>query len=194
VAVAAIQVLKFLGFSEIILVGVDMNQRIHETVDVIRGNSIRAKEDDDPNHFDPRYFGAGREYHQPDRTVVETILSSFSRIAAALEDSDCRVVNATPGGRVESFPRVAMQDLFPDYARRSAQRFEEAFRALTGHDLADERERASRVRDRRLVLVPVADAQRGIAELVVSHLPLGPHDGSLYFFDRDAISFPSGAN
>lgn len=194
VAVAAIQVLHFLGFREIILIGVDMNQQLHANVDVIRGNSIRAKRDDDPNHFDPRYFGAGREYHQPDRFVVETILKSFARLASVLEGTECRVLNASPGSRVASFQRIAMPELFPDYARRNVQRFQESFLALTGHELVAERERAARVRDRRLILVPVEETQRAIKALAPTHLPLGPLDGSFHFFSRDAISMANGAS
>jgi len=185
VAVAGIQVLKHLGFSEIFLVGVDMNYRIHKDVEVLAGNSIRATKDDDPNHFDPRYFGAGRAYHQPDRRIVQNIMRSFERIAAAMEGTDCRVYNATVGGRLECFPRVAFEALFD--GQDGALRFKEAFAYTTGLDFDAERAAVEGGAVERMLGLPQEDTPAEIGRLIYTHLPLGPHCGCVFFVNRKLL-------
>ena len=48
-----IQILKYLGFNKIVLVGVDMNYKIHSTAKKLSeyGSEIISSKDDDPNHL-----------------------------------------------------------------------------------------------------------------------------------------------
>ena len=55
----------YLGFKEIYLLGVDMNYLNQKSVTKEDKRDWIAKDDDDPNHFDPRYFGKGKKYHRP---------------------------------------------------------------------------------------------------------------------------------
>lgn len=67
VASAGLEVLAHLGFSEIIVIGVDMDYKEHKNVKRFStlSEDIQGTEDTDSNHFDPRYFGTGRKFHAP---------------------------------------------------------------------------------------------------------------------------------
>ena len=71
----ALQVLSYLGFKEIYLLGVDMT---FKSQNVTKKNSRNwtAIKDDDMNHFDPRYFGKGYSYHNP---TVHEMLEVFEQ-------------------------------------------------------------------------------------------------------------------
>jgi len=192
VAIAGLQVLRYLGFREIVLLGIDMNQTLQGAVTHGKPGVITAAADNDPNHFDPRYFGQGRTYHEPDARVIGNILSSFERISQDLAASGCRVVNASPGSAVTSYPKVdlvAYLGLSPSEVR---DRFERSFAAVTGLDFRVERPNAVREGDAstRLIAVPVAEASRKVGGLISTHLPLGPYDGDVYCIARSALRVP----
>ena len=73
VLVTAIQQAFFLGFRDIVLIGVDAEYTIPPTVrqsgpDQFRTGvklHLESTADDEPNHFDPTYFGAGATWHDP---------------------------------------------------------------------------------------------------------------------------------
>ena len=67
VASVGLEVLAHLGFSEIIVIGVDMDYDTHKNVKQISDLSadVEGTEDNDGNHFDPRYFGVGQKFHRP---------------------------------------------------------------------------------------------------------------------------------
>ena len=67
VASVGLEVLAHLGFSEIIVIGVDMDYDTHKNVTQISDLSadVEGTEDNDGNHFDPRYFGVGQKFHRP---------------------------------------------------------------------------------------------------------------------------------
>ena len=109
------QVMNYLGFNEIILLGVDMNFKIHETAKTIgnvRGTNITSQDDDDPNHFDPRYFGKNRSYHQPKPHVLNNIVKNLDYLGENLEKYEVNITNAGFGSKVESFPRKDFFSLF----------------------------------------------------------------------------------
>lgn len=109
------QVMNHLGFDEIILLGVDMNFKIHETAKAIgnvRGTNITSQDDDDPNHFDPRYFGKNRSYHQPKEHVINNIVKNLDFLGDNLQRYDVNIVNAGFGSKVESFPKKDFFRLF----------------------------------------------------------------------------------
>ncbi len=112
VAYAALQTLLFLGASEIYLIGVDQNYVLHTTATKTSGIRIRSEKDDDPNHFDPRYFGAGRRYHQPVHATRERMIRAFTRARDVAEEQGVPIRNAGVGGELEVYPRVSFDSLF----------------------------------------------------------------------------------
>jgi hypothetical protein len=90
-----------------------MNYQIHTTVKEIHGSDVASTGDDDPNHFDPRYFGTNRKYHQPVQSIMDNMLASLDFAAKRIrENTDTKVYNAGIGSMVKSFPIVNFESLF----------------------------------------------------------------------------------
>ncbi|MCX6168367.1 MAG: DUF115 domain-containing protein [Ignavibacteriales bacterium] len=98
-----LQILSFLGFSPIYIIGVDLEYSQQSSVKKETKRNLTSTQDDDPNHFDPRYFGAGRAYHQP--RMEETFLR-FEQAKIFFDNLGVEVFNAGMGGKLEAFPRV----------------------------------------------------------------------------------------
>lgn len=104
VTYTSLQVAYFLGFSQVILVGVD-----HNYVTQGKPNATVVSEGDDPNHFHPNYFGEGFRWQLPDLIQWEEAY----RLARRAYEADGRsVVDATVGGKLQVFPKVDYQSLF----------------------------------------------------------------------------------
>ena len=131
VATAALQILTYLGFSKIYLVGVDMNYKLHTTTKNLGNNEIQSKDNDDPNHFDPRYFGKGRKYHQPTQEVMNNIFDSLERVKRNILKTNSKIFNSTYGGKLELFERVEFESLFNYTEKEKFKLFAESFSAYT---------------------------------------------------------------
>ncbi|MCC5788778.1 MAG: DUF115 domain-containing protein [Opitutales bacterium] len=64
---------------------------------------------EDFNHFTPEYFGPGRIWREP---RPENMLQFYTSFRAQMDLEGKHIFNATPGGRLEAFPRVAFDSLF----------------------------------------------------------------------------------
>ena len=114
VAITMLQLAAYMGFSELILIGCDTNYAVSETVR--RGGDgveLTSAKDDDPNHFDPRYFGRNRKWHDPQPDMM---IRHYHYAKEALDAIGVKVYNATVGGRLEVFPRRQFEDFFPSYS------------------------------------------------------------------------------
>lgn len=114
VTYTGIQLAASLGFEEIILVGVDASYKVHD-VDrcTAYGTGVLTSKSDDVNHFDPRYFGTGYRWHDPN---VNVMLQAYRKARDYARKEGIRIHNATIGGDLEVFPRVDFYGLFPDHA------------------------------------------------------------------------------
>ena len=133
------QVMNYLGFDEIILLGVDMNFKIHETAKTIgneRGTNITSQDDDDPNHFDPRYFGKNRSYHQPKAYVLDNIFKNLDFLGENSVKYDLKITNAGFGSKVDSFPRKDFLSLFNKTSDEIQNMFDELMIEKGGKDSA----------------------------------------------------------
>lgn len=116
IGVIAIELAFFLGFREIYLIGTDVSYTVPESVkqtgDDVFGDGVKLQlesTEDDPNHFDPSYFGKGKKWHNPN---VREMKIGFGRAAAYVERAGGRLLNATVGGELEQVPRVDFDSLF----------------------------------------------------------------------------------
>ncbi len=117
ILVTAIQLAYYLGFRDLILVGVDASYTIPSTVKQSGPDrfgtgtrlNLESTRDDDPNHFDPRYFGAGARWHDPN---VDEMVRMFRVMRKGVEINGGSIRNATPGGQLEVFERVDYETLF----------------------------------------------------------------------------------
>jgi FkbM family methyltransferase len=111
VAFTCLQLAAFLGFQEIYLIGVDADYAIPD--DALRssayGVQILDMKSDDPNHFDPDYFGKGYRWHDPQ---VDKMLEAYGEAKVVAEQHGIRILNAGIGGKLEVFPRVEYQSVF----------------------------------------------------------------------------------
>lgn len=125
VAITMLQLAVYMGFSEIYLIGCDTSYKVQETVaqegrqiDGV-GLCLTSTRDDDENHFDPRYFGQGREWHNPQ---VSKMLEHYRWARLAARRAGARILNATVGGQLEVFERIDFNTLFPAVASKERSR------------------------------------------------------------------------
>lgn len=115
VTITALQLAFLLGFEPIYLIGCDTDYKVPVTVQQEGEETPLGKMfftstiDDDPNHFTPDYFGKGRKWHNPQ---VENMIWHYKMAHEATAICGRHVFNATVGGKLEVFPRVAFEDLF----------------------------------------------------------------------------------
>ncbi|QTN38499.1 hypothetical protein HZ996_04835 [Cryomorphaceae bacterium] len=107
------QVLEYLGFDEIYFIGVDMSFVVHKSSKKLNRNQtdIESNKDDDPNHFDPRYFGKKKRYHQPEQYVIDNIRNHLAYLSG-INGVGEKIVNAGIDSTVNDFKRVNFTDLF----------------------------------------------------------------------------------
>lgn len=104
VTYVALQVAYYLGFKKVILVGVD-----HSFTTQGKPHKIVISQGNDPNHFDPQYFGKGFRWQLPD---LETAEVAYRKAKIQFERTGREVVDATIGGKLQVFPKVNYQSLF----------------------------------------------------------------------------------
>jgi hypothetical protein len=114
---SAIQIAYYMGFSPIYLIGCDLGYSVKDNV-VQDGEDkfgtgvkllLTSTEDDDDNHFDPRYFGKGRRWHDPN---VKRMVQGHEQCRAAIEGDGGSIFNATVGGELEVYKRISFASLF----------------------------------------------------------------------------------
>jgi hypothetical protein len=100
----AIQLAYYMGFTEVILIGVD-----HNYVTQGAANQAVVSEGDDPNHFTASYFGKGFKWQLPDLAGSER---GYQRAREAYAQAGRRIVDATVGGKLTIFPKVDYLSIF----------------------------------------------------------------------------------
>jgi hypothetical protein len=104
VTYVALQLAYHMGFSEVILVGVD-----HNFVTQGAANQAIVSQGDDPNHFAPDYFGKGFKWQLPDLAGSER---AYLMARDAYSMAGRRVLDATIGGKLTIFQKVDYSSLF----------------------------------------------------------------------------------
>jgi hypothetical protein len=104
VTYVALQLAFHMGFSRVILIGVD-----HDFASKGEANRTVVSDGDDPNHFSPEYFGKGFRWQLPD-LVTSELGYRMARETFAQAGRD--VVDATVGGKLTVFTKVDYNSLF----------------------------------------------------------------------------------
>jgi hypothetical protein len=104
VTYVALQLAFYMGFSDVILIGVDHNFTTQGPA-----NQAVVSQGDDPNHFSPNYFGAGFKWQLPDLDGSER---AYRLARHAYESDGRRVLDATVDGKLTIFPKVDYNSLF----------------------------------------------------------------------------------
>jgi hypothetical protein len=98
VTYVAMQLAYFMGFTEVLLVGVD-----HSFSTQGPAHKVVTSQGADPNHFDPAYFGRGFRWQLPD---LETSEIAYRLARRAFEADGRRIVDCTVGGALTVFPKA----------------------------------------------------------------------------------------
>ncbi len=126
VSITALQIAYYMGFDPAYLIGCDTSYAVLDSVkregakvSIGRPGTDEARKqmeafltstrDDDPNHFDPRYFGKGRKWHAP---CPDKMIWHYEQVAAFAKKRGWTVKNATVEGALEVFERVQFESLF----------------------------------------------------------------------------------
>jgi hypothetical protein len=104
VTYVALQLTFYMGFEEVILIGVD-----HSFATKGLPNTTVISLGDDPNHFTPGYFGKGFRWQLPD---LEGSERAYSLARNAFARSNRKVLDATIDGKLTVFPKVSYESLF----------------------------------------------------------------------------------
>jgi hypothetical protein len=88
----------FLGFSEVVLIGVD-----HNYSDKGTPNLTIVSNQNDTNHFSPNYFGKGVIWQLPDYLAME---EGYLKSLQLFSNSGRNIVDATVDGKLQIFPKV----------------------------------------------------------------------------------------
>lgn len=188
------QVLSYLGFTRIVFLGVDMDYKIHQTAKNISPNKteIMSVDDDDPNHFDPRYFGKGKKYHQPEEKVIINIFKSLHFLSEIIKNTDLSIVNAGVNSKVEYFPKVHLQEELNYNEKEVEEIFSKLIKDFCGEDIEsfplikencfdlDEKISKFKVKlDYGLTLIKI---------LAGIYIPLGPYGNQYYFVKNHNVN------
>ena len=104
VTYVGLQLAYHMGFQQVVLIGVD-----HDYSTTGSPNSTIVSQGEDPNHFDPGYFGKGFKWQLPDLEASER---SYELAKQAFEQDGRSIVDATLGGKLTIFPKVDYDGLF----------------------------------------------------------------------------------
>ncbi len=103
VTYVAMQLAAYMGFSKIILIGVDHNFANFS------GKGDKWIKIDTPRdtHFDPSYFSSGQFWQTPNFPMIE---AHFSYAKAVFEILGVEVLDATLGGQLQIFPKTNLEE------------------------------------------------------------------------------------
>lgn len=104
VTFVAMQLAYHMGFKEVVLIGVD-----HNFTTQGKPNTTITSQGDDPNHFNPGYFGKGFRWQLPD---LETSEIAYTMAREAYRTDGRKIIDATVGGKLTVFPKVDFESLF----------------------------------------------------------------------------------
>ncbi len=105
VTIINLQLAYWMGFEEVILIGMDFSYTIPDSAE--RDGDLITSNDDDPNHFHPDYFGAGKTWKDP---KLDRVRNNYQLVRSVYEATGRSILNATPGGSLDVFTRVDFVD------------------------------------------------------------------------------------
>jgi hypothetical protein len=104
VTYVALQIAFYLGFSEVVLIGLD-----HRYQFMGEPNEARHLDGPDPNHFSPDYFGGGQAWDNPDLAHSE---ESFRVAQEEYDKAGRRIIDATVNGACTIFQKRDYREIF----------------------------------------------------------------------------------
>lgn len=106
VTYVAIQLALYMGFTKVILIGVD-----HNFYTKGEPHKMIISDNRDSNHFDPNYFGKGVKWNLPDLEMSE---QAFKLSKEIYKKNGCTILDATINGKLNIFEKIDYSYLFFD--------------------------------------------------------------------------------
>jgi hypothetical protein len=104
VTYVALQLAFYMGFQQVILIGVD-----HNFSSKGKPNTTIVSQGDDLDHFDSKYFGKGFRWQLPD---LDTSELAYRLAKKTYEENGREVLDATIGGKLDVFQKIDFYSLF----------------------------------------------------------------------------------
>ncbi len=104
VTYVALQLAFFMGFDQVILIGVDHNFSTQG-----KPNSTVVSQGEDKDHFHANYFGKGFRWQLPD---LETSERAYRMANEAYKRAGREILDATIGGKLQVFPKIDYTKIF----------------------------------------------------------------------------------
>ena len=176
---AGIQIAAWMGFSELYLIGVDMTFGDQK---VKKSNSRNWESaESDSNHFDPRYFGKGRKFHNPG---VAEMIEKFEVCKQFFDKRDVKIYNAGVGGKLEVFPRVKFEDVLNISEEKQEELFLSAINQQNPNITLKDFKPYDENNENTDFVLPVDEGVKMIKDKILTHIPFGPYKGKYYFMKR----------
>lgn len=102
VTYAALQIAYYLGFHEVIIIGLDHRYKYQGDA-----NELKILSGKDTNHFSENYFGYGQSWQNPDLKMSE---ASFYIARQVFEQDNRKILDATVNGACSVFDKVDYRD------------------------------------------------------------------------------------
>jgi hypothetical protein len=102
VTYSAMQLAFHMGFEKVALIGCDHNFKTKGV-----SNKTVIAEEEDPNHFHPKYFADGVKWDLPDLIGSE---HHYELAKQVFEENNRKLYNCTEGGKLEIFERMSLND------------------------------------------------------------------------------------
>jgi hypothetical protein len=194
VVIEGFQILQYLGFDEIYVLGVDMSFNLNRKVEYLSSTSIDvvSQNDDDDNHFDPRYCGKGSKFRQPEAQVVENIFADLENIAQISKNNGVAIYNIGFDSMVECFKKIPFDEIFGYEKSTVESLFLECFppemRPESVKIFETESQFINNPAEWDINLSSFyTDLSSGvelIKKAIFTHIPLGPYESKYYFVRR----------
>lgn len=182
---ASLQVMAYLGFSEIYILGVDASFSFNAHKSKNLSSRDIESDGDDPNHFDPRYFGKGKKYHhQPMDEMVRRI--GLARVF--LEGQGVKIVNAGVGGKLDVLERQPLREVLGYGIDKEKEIFESLVSSyISGYKydaLGIVDKWSDELLDAKYFVFSQQKGKKYIAKLINSHVAIGPFNESYVFVKK----------
>ena len=128
VTYVAMQLAYFMGFKEVMLIGVD-----HYFKSAGPANAEVTSEGSDENHFHPDYFGKCVRWHLPDLDNSEV---AYQLAKNAFEQDGRQIIDATLDGHLKVFEKANYIDLLQKYHDQDGKNWRSNIKAKTMNDYA----------------------------------------------------------
>lgn len=181
---AGIQIAAYLGFTEIYLLGVDVSFTEQKVVKINSRNWEAA--DNDPNHFDPRYFEKGRKYHNP---TTSEMIEKFQEAKEYFDPKGVKIFNAGVKGKLEVFPRIALESVLKTDEAAQEQLLSKSQILLEkkisfSELIATAKTYSPEDRGKSFFKATPAQATPLFSQLLNEYLVLGPYRNEYYFIKK----------